>query len=159
MKPFHESPSHAHPSPESTVEQGGEAMIRALQDAFRDWVKHADEKEQGEVVSMLERIGQMLEETTQGKKGARAMSALWNEMAHRFEIGLGSGTSGKRLLINTEKHATHSRDLIFPNADVAPYSKSAKSYADAFEELFGSMSKNIGTPERPYFVISLLQED
>jgi hypothetical protein len=129
-------------------------MINSLREAIGQWIEHADPKSREEVVSVLERIGGALEAVTQGRKGVDGV-ARYDDAAHRFEISLGSGTSGKRVFINTEQHATHPRDLIFPNADTVPLPKTGKSYADAFEEVFGSLSGNEGTAERPYFVIPI----
>jgi hypothetical protein len=154
MKSFEAATS----SLESKAEQSGEVMINSLREAFGHWLEHADPKDQEGVVSVLDRIGGALEAVTQGRKMAVG-AARYSEAAHRFEISLGSGTSGKRVFINTERHATHPRDLIFPNADVAPFLKTAKSYADAFEEVFGSLSKNEGTAERPYYVVPLHEKE
>lgn len=155
----HENPFRDNGTLEHSAEKEGAIFTQKLQGALRSCLEHVQGEQRAEVVFALEQIGQSLEERVQGRKGVKPAAVHYSAISDRFELLVGSGSSGKRMFIHMKEYDSFPHDLIFPNAETVAYGTTQKSYADGFKELFGERCVNRGTNDSPYFVVRLLGEE
>lgn len=142
---------------ETSIEKRGEIFVHELREALRVVLEQKDADSREGVTKVLTNIGRAMEEIAQGKR-IDPLSAQYSSASDRFELLFGSGSAGKRMFINTRAYDQFPHALIFPSAETFKYKVTAKSYADAFKEIFGELGTNQGTVDEPYFVVRLLEE-
>jgi len=105
--------------------------------------------EQEQIKAALKRVG----DTIHSLWGFdQPTNAIYDEVSHRYQVGLSSGTGGTRLMINDRR--PYPGDLIFPNVNL-DHAQNGKTLANIFEEVFGDLVENIQSDENPYYVVKL----
>lgn len=126
--------------PEGTGQQFIQELKTALASGNRDGV-----------LAALKRVG----DTIHARWGfTQPTNPVYEEAEGKYRVALSTGTAGTRLFINIEPHQQYPGNLIFPNADLERKSR-GRLLVDVFLELFGDKAENVGSPERPYYVVHL----
>ena len=73
----------------------------------------------------------------------------------KYQLGLSTGTSGTRLIIQIKDRDKFFGKLIFPNVHMG-HKKKGVTLADVFQRLFGDKAVNIQPDsDKPYYVVNL----